>query len=1150
MNTQTPLSVVLPVFNGFDLLQPVLAELFRQRVEVAGRLGSTAAVQVVIVDDGSDTPLEPWARQAFPDEEFEVQRVASNKGRGPAVERGIQASRGELVLILDGDIVPGPNMLAEHVAYHRENPEPFKSHLGALEWASDPSPINEILGARTNPRMIDHFGDVHWTLWYMDNWSFKREAFLQTNEHFSEDIERCYWEDLDLSIRLWNKGMRSTSTGRGLGLHLKQRNLESIVQTFTDSVPNLQCLVQRQKESHDALEWLNHSYASFGAWQSARDGLFSIWSKVEAWIESGCSFSDCDPAFRDRICIGLSDSAFGIGIGRGLWETASITVGEPRDTHHLHRLGDFLGGVIGWVSQLEQHSSMERELRDIGESLVRGTGASLKEADDFWGVVERARSRPSNSTSETRFRLGAKEERPIEPLLGSQNTGIELSVIVPTYGRPERIKTLLAKLAEQDLDPARFEVIVIDDGTPEAVRLNGGEYPFSLLLLRQDNGGPGAARNNGLAHARGPLSLILNDDAIPASDLLSGHLAAHAEHGPGRAILGTFPFTAEARKSPFVQTLEDSDLLFNYTGLRHRQVHSWQYFWTCNISLSTDILRSVGGFDAERFREAIVEDVELGYRLDQHGVQVLYRADLICEHDHRLTVDEYFARAKRLGVNLARMYSKHRDPGVIWSNSATPLRKYMLQCQATVEMYKEILGRGLNSLRELDESALDQRLAPDHLEASRVLVRRLSSVPFCRGLLEELEGEDPWERLTSDEPAGKRVSIVVVSHNALDQTRRSLEALRASLPASLSVDLHYVDNGSTDGTPEYLEAQDDVQLIRNSHNVGAPLARNQALMQVEGDYIAVMDNDVIVSPGWLERMIRHADNDARSGCVGCLADRAGQGAQIDYGGSSDVAEVTSFADGLAKENAGKWQHKGLLSSFLLLMRREVLDTLGGFDGSFSPWGFEDDDFTLRSHLAGFRNRLALDVFVRHEAYGGPKAERHNELLHQNWKRFVAKWQFAANPSYGEYSGLSELDQQTWDAEQLHIQPEAQPTASYESPRPVASDHVLAWPNYADSEAVRQLLEDVADELVNCADRQLVLRLDPDLDGAQEQVIAAIEEAYASVFTPEQQLNVHLLDEAHPQAALGLAKSACGFARLTGSDEPRRAWLESSGLIQD
>ena len=172
-----------------------------------------------------------------------------------------------------------------------------------------------------------------------------------------------------------------------------------------------------------------------------------------------------------------------------------------------------------------------------------------------------------------------------------------------------------------------------------------------------------------------------------------------------------------------------------------------------------------------------------------------------------------------------------------------------------------------------------------------------------------------------------------------------------------------------------------------------------------------LDNDAFVSPGWLARMLYHLEVDPLCACVGPLSDRAAHGQQVEYGGGPDLASVEAFARRTSLANPRGARHASLLSSFCLLVRRSLVDEIGGFDERFSPWGFEDDDFTLRASLSGphgRHNRIALDVFVRHEGYRGRKLERHQGLLERNWERFRAKWGLPAGAAHGDYTALAPL----------------------------------------------------------------------------------------------------------------------------------------------
>jgi GT2 family glycosyltransferase len=604
-----------------------------------------------------------------------------------------------------------------------------------------------------------------------------------------------------------------------------------------------------------------------------------------------------------------------------------------------------------------------------------------------------------------------------------------LSVVVPTYGRPERILQLLCFCDAQTLAPEDFELVVVDDGSPEPIAIDARRHRFALTLLRQANAGPGAARNAAIEHCRAPLVLILNDDAVPAPELFERHLAVHAERAASGlepvAVLGTFTFTAEALQHPFVQVLADSDLLFDFPGLKHGELHPWTFFWTCNLSLPRAAIERAGGFDALRFREAIVEDVELGYRLERMGWQVLHRADLHCEHDHVIDCEAYMRRMVRLGVNLARMHAKHGDARILWRPDGAAIDEhYLHSVQSVVEAFTPALAKFRERMGVLEAShPPGERLQPQLLAQLRTLTRRLGLVCFYRGLLLENSGHDPEPVVVAGPAEGRVTSVIAVSHQNLDSTRRCLAALRASHDERHPLEILFVDNGSTDGTAEFLAEQPDVELISNAENLGAPRARNQALMRARGDYVVFLDSDAMVTPGWLARLLYHAEVDGSCGCVGPVSDRAAHGQQVPLPVEPEPELLAAFADDLARDKRRQHRFGAMLSSFCLLVRREVLAAIGGFDERFSPWGFEDDDFTLRATLAGFRNRIALDVFVQHEAYSGPKLANHSALLEQNWRRFCEKWEL--DPSAGAHGSdlrVASVLERAWPREQLYFDP--------------------------------------------------------------------------------------------------------------------------------
>ncbi|NNL86431.1 MAG: glycosyltransferase, partial [Myxococcales bacterium] len=542
----------------------------------------------------------------------------------------------------------------------------------------------------------------------------------------------------------------------------------------------------------------------------------------------------------------------------------------------------------------------------------------------------------------------------------------ELSVLIPTFERESCLWTLLDGLARQSYDARRFEVVVVDDGSRTPPKVDLDSLPYSIQPLRQENGGPASARNRGLAECRAPLVLILNDDALPDPELVATHLQAHANAPKNTAVLGSFRFSESALKSPFVQILDSSDLLFNFPALRHGEHHDWTFFWTCNLSLSVSAIREVGGFDDERFREAICEDVELGYRLERCGFSVVYREDAICHHDHVLTPASYFRRQESWTRNMIRFREKHGDvlPGLSILLGKTDERD-ACSMQLQFEAFRAFAERGTGTLERLERECAGRVLDAELRNQLIPVVRQISAHHILRQALEIRNGVDPELRIREGPNEGELTSVIVVSRDGLADSKACLEALRSSTDPRHPTEIIWVDNGSTDGSVSFLEEQDDLVLICNPDNRGAPAARNQGLALAQGRWLVFLDNDAVVSPGWLERLRWHAAADPLVGCVCPVSNRAAHGQQIEYGGGSDFSSTREFARLRAQEFSEQAKYQHIFTSFCVMVRREVIEAIGGFDERFSPWGFEDDDFSLRACLAGFRNRLALDVFVRH-----------------------------------------------------------------------------------------------------------------------------------------------------------------------------------------
>jgi GT2 family glycosyltransferase/cytochrome c-type biogenesis protein CcmH/NrfG len=271
------------------------------------------------------------------------------------------------------------------------------------------------------------------------------------------------------------------------------------------------------------------------------------------------------------------------------------------------------------------------------------------------------------------------------------------------------------------------------------------------------------------------------------------------------------------------------------------------------------------------------------------------------------------------------------------------------------------------------------------------------NVQDARRYFERVLRVDPGNKIALDYMSkidGKLVSIIIPVYNQLEYTKGCIKSIRkyTNIPYELIV----IDNASTDGTYEYLNSQTDIRLIRNEVNLGFPKAVNQGISIANGNYILIMNNDVVVTRGWLENLISHIDSDKHMGIVAPMSNYA-SGAQLLKGADklySNEDELQKFAEYIYRVNMGRRFEIPHVTGLCMLIKREVIDKIGGFDERFSPGNFEDDDFCLRAKLAGFKIAIAEDVFIHHfgsKSFTAEGVEKFKEILERNRKLFIEKW---------------------------------------------------------------------------------------------------------------------------------------------------------------
>lgn len=239
------------------------------------------------------------------------------------------------------------------------------------------------------------------------------------------------------------------------------------------------------------------------------------------------------------------------------------------------------------------------------------------------------------------------------------------SIVIPTYNRLSMLLRVLDAL-ELQAEAPEFEVIVIDDGSSDQTAAVVGSRPngnYPLTFRSQSNGGPGRARNAGVQLARGTFVMFLGDDTVPEAGFVAEHARIHGQSGddPLVACLGYTGWPSGDRVTAFMDYINDYGLQFGYKLIHHGSIVPYNFFYTSNLSLSRELLRT-HPFDTT-FPAAAWEDIELAYRLDALGLKIHYNALAITRHHHPMTVDSFARRQYTVGKSGAIFYRKHPELG-------------------------------------------------------------------------------------------------------------------------------------------------------------------------------------------------------------------------------------------------------------------------------------------------------------------------------------------------------------------------------------------------------------------------------------------------------------------------------------------------------
>ncbi len=230
------------------------------------------------------------------------------------------------------------------------------------------------------------------------------------------------------------------------------------------------------------------------------------------------------------------------------------------------------------------------------------------------------------------------------------------SVVIPTRNRAAAVDRCLTALAEQDVTPADFEVIVVDDGSEISLEEIAARHSglLNLRYLRQAPHSPARARNWGLREASGDYVIFLDDDCIPQSGWLRAfdHAFLRApEAGLGGRIDNAPENTIFGRASQALISF-----LYGYFSENPDAV---PFFCSNNLAFPRLKLLGLSGFD-ESFPFAAGEDRELCARWREAG-ELRLAGDAVVLHRQALSFTGFLAQHFRYGIGAATFWEKRHN---------------------------------------------------------------------------------------------------------------------------------------------------------------------------------------------------------------------------------------------------------------------------------------------------------------------------------------------------------------------------------------------------------------------------------------------------------------------------------------------------------
>lgn len=508
-----------------------------------------------------------------------------------------------------------------------------------------------------------------------------------------------------------------------------------------------------------------------------------------------------------------------------------------------------------------------------------------------------------------RERYFLEKIKPVIRANKEKSKSILASIVMPSYNRADIISEAIKSVQAQEHE--NFELLIIDDGSTddtETVVKSFSKNDPRILYLRGKHRGVSAARNIGLSNASGDYIFYLDTDNSWSPNHLS--------------ILLTFMnvFDVPVAYTGLICEKGKNENYYRGDDFNWNRCHELNYLDMNSFAHKASVLELCGKFD-ENLKRLVDWDFML--RLTKIVRTVFLPVISVRYFDG----DQYSRITKTVAI----------DGGIFQLEDKIRIKSKRIQSVEEVD----------ENRYPIVESFFHAQIESKAQHDQQRLVASNSSVFPNLDSYQELE-------ILAENRDKHLISIVIVCFNKSQYTRDCIESIfSSSTNKDFNIEVIVVDNGSTDDTREVVkglaEKYQEISYIHNPSNMMFSMGNNIGAAHSRGSYIVFLNNDTIVTSGWLTKLHQKIDGNEQIGVVGpklLYPDNTIQCAGIVFNEHSSMPYHIYRGFPRDEECVNKCRQYQALTGACMMMRAVDFFRIQGFDPDFVN-GCEDIDFCLK-----------------------------------------------------------------------------------------------------------------------------------------------------------------------------------------------------------